>query len=132
MAEVPAHPTQPTTAQGVAAPRPAAGSPAARSVARPAVQPRCQDELEVLIRARYPIIYVVSWEEERVAQQLNAIAAKRNKKLYVWTYTQGIVKFGAEPQRAKSGSGSTSDPLSALDTVLSQVEPAIYLFKDFH
>jgi AAA+ superfamily predicted ATPase len=96
------------------------------------VQPRCQDELEVLIRARYPIIYVVSWEEERVAQQLNAIAAKRNKKLYVWTYTQGIVKFGAEPQRAKSGSGSTSDPLAALDAVLAQVEPAIYLFKDFH
>jgi AAA+ superfamily predicted ATPase len=99
---------------------------------RPVAQARCRDELEVLIRARYPIIYVLSWEEERVEQQLNEIARKRNKKFYVWTYTQGITKYGAEPQRTKSGSGTTSDPLAALDTVLSQVEPAIYLFKDFH
>ena len=32
-----------------------------------------EDELEVLIRARYPIIYVVSWEEERVEKQLGQI-----------------------------------------------------------
>ena len=57
-----------------------------------------EDELEVLIRARYPIIYVLSWEEERVEKQLAEIAAARNKKLHVWTYTQGIVRYGAEPQ----------------------------------
>lgn len=90
------------------------------------------DELDVLIRARYPIIYVLSWEEERIEKELAYIAAARNKKLYVWTCTQGIVKHGAEPQKAKSGSGNTSDPLSALDAVLQHVEPAIYLFKDFH
>ena len=92
----------------------------------------CRDELDVLIRARYPLIYVVSWEEERVEQQLSRIAASRNKKLFVWTYTQGIVKYGSEPQRAKSGNGSTADPLAALDSVLADVDPAIYLFKDFH
>jgi AAA+ superfamily predicted ATPase len=86
----------------------------------------------VLIRARYPIIYVTSWEEERVEQRLSVIARSRNKQLYVWTYTQGITKHGAEPQRIKSGTGTTSDPLAALDAVLAQVEPAIYLFKDFH
>lgn len=91
-----------------------------------------EHELEVLIRARYPIIYVLSWEEERVEKQLAQIATARNKKFHVWTYTQGIVRYGAEPQRAKSGTGSTTDPLSALDAVLQHVEPAIYLFKDFH
>ncbi len=89
-------------------------------------------ELEVLIRARYPVIYVVSWEEERVERCLAEIAEKRGKKLLVWTITQGIVKSGAEPQRSKAGSNSTSDPIAALDTVIEQVEPAIYLFKDFH
>jgi hypothetical protein len=89
-------------------------------------------ELDVLIRARYPIIQVVSWEEERVEQQLSRIANARNKRLYVWTCTQGIVKHGAEPQRLKSTSGSTADPLAALDAVLSEVDPAIYLFKDLH
>lgn len=90
------------------------------------------EELEVLIRARYPIIYVVSWEEERLEKQLAQLAQRRNKKLFVWTYTQGIVKYGNEAQRAKSGSGNTSDPIAALDAVIAQVEPAIYLFKDFH
>ncbi len=90
------------------------------------------DELEVLIRARYPIIYVVSWEEERVERYLREIAEKRNKNLFVWTVTQGIIKSGAESQRAKFGGGNTGDPLVALDAVIQHVEPAIYLFKDFH
>jgi AAA+ superfamily predicted ATPase len=93
----------------------------------------CRDELDVLIRARYPIIYVVSWEEERVEAQLAKIAAARNKKFFVWTYAQGILKHGSEPPaRSKCGSGSSADPLTAIDTVISDADPAIYLFKDFH
>ena len=120
-----------------ALPKVPAGQVAAKSSAKqtkrkPATQRSCAEELEVLIRARYPIIYLVSWEEERVEQYLARIASKRNKKVFVWTFTQGIVRQGAEPQRTKSGSGSTTDPLAALDAVLDQMEPSIYLFKDFH
>jgi AAA+ superfamily predicted ATPase len=96
---------------------------------------RCRppaEELEILIRARYPIIYVISWEEERVEQYLSQIAQKRKKKVYIWSFTQGLVKQGSEPQRSKGSAGSTSDPLAALDAVLEQLEPAIFLFKDFH
>ncbi|MCC6493424.1 MAG: AAA family ATPase [Pirellulales bacterium] len=89
-------------------------------------------ELDVLIRARYPIIYVTTWEEERVERCLREIAASRSKKLFVWTITQGIVKSGVDPQQARSGAGNTADPLAALDAVIAQIEPAIYLFKDFH
>lgn len=91
-----------------------------------------QQELDVLVRARYPIIYVVTWEEERVERCLREIGAARNKNVFVWTITQGIVKSGTDAQQSKSGSGNTSDPLAALDAVINQVEPAIYLFKDFH
>ncbi len=138
-------PTQRPLAPAPKAVRPAAevSSPAAvvsKTVAGSAkvVQtpgPRCHSaaqELDVLVRARYPIVYVVTWEEERVERCLREIAAARNKNLFVWTITQGIVKSGSEPQHAKSGGGSTSDPLAALDAVIHQVEPAIYLFKDFH
>ena len=78
------------------------------------------------------MIYVVSWEEERVERCLREIAEKREKNLYVWTVTQGIVKSGVEPQQTKVGGGNTADPLAALDAVIQQVQPAIYLFKDFH
>jgi ATP-dependent 26S proteasome regulatory subunit len=109
--------------------------------AEPAAPPRQEDsprrldpldELEVLIRARYPIIYVVSWEEERVERYLREISEKRNKNLFVWTVTQGITKSGVDAQRAKFGGGNTGDPLVALDAVIQHVEPAVYLFKDFH
>ena len=107
----------------------------ARAIQKPRAVPRRlspQEELEILIRARYPVIYVVSWEEERVERCLREIAEKREKSLYVWTVTQGIVKSGVEPQQTKVGGGNTADPLAALDAVIQQVQPAIYLFKDFH
>jgi AAA+ superfamily predicted ATPase len=118
----------------------ASGIPMVRREARPATpqpqaaaaQKRPPDELEVLIRARYPIIYVVTWEEERLERRLDEIARRRNKTFHVWTCSQGIVKFGADPQRPKAGAGSTCDPIGGLDAVLAHVDPAIFLFKDLH
>jgi AAA+ superfamily predicted ATPase len=107
----------------------AAPPPAPAATAAPRKPP---DELEVLIRARYPIIYVVTWEEERLELRLSEIAKKRNKTFHVWTCSQGLVKHGAEPQRGKTGSGSTCDPIAGLDAVLAHVDPAIFLFKDLH
>jgi ATP-dependent 26S proteasome regulatory subunit len=110
----------------------AAKAAAALAKLPPKVVSPAHRELDVLIRARYPIIYVTTWEEERVERCLREIAASRSKKLFIWTITQGIVKAGSDPQQGKSGAGSTTDPLAALDAVIGQVEPAIYMFKDFH
>lgn len=88
------------------------------------------DELEVLIRARYPIIHVVTWEERRVEQQLRLFAAQRTKQLYCWSVTTGLVKSTAgQPVSRTKG---LADPVEALDAVIEHKEPAIYLFKDFH
>ena len=114
--------------------KPAPAAPPAKSaqLTSSAAFKQSRDELEVLIRARYPIIYVVTWEEERLEQRLLEIAKKRNKSLHVWTCSQGMVQFGADPQRSKGGSGSTCDPVAGLDAVLAYVEPGIFLFKDLH
>jgi SpoVK/Ycf46/Vps4 family AAA+-type ATPase len=91
-----------------------------------------QTEIETLIRARYPILYVITTEEMRVQNILVDIAAKRQKKLFEWTYSSGITPAGASIQSQKSRNTATKDPLAALDSVIDQVEPAIFLFKDFH
>ena len=91
-----------------------------------------QTEIETLIRARYPILYIITSEEMRVQNILVEIAAKRQKKVFEWTYSSGIVPAGASIQSQKSRSPATKDPLAALDMVIDQVEPAIFLFKDFH
>ena len=90
------------------------------------------DEIEILIRARYPILYIVSWEEQRVQDWLVETARKRNKRVFEWSFNTGIVPAGTSVQSQRPRTSTTKDPLAALDHVIDQVEPAIYLFKDLH
>jgi len=91
-----------------------------------------QIELETLIRARYPILYILSSEETRLQSLVLDIAAKRQKKVFEWSYSTGIVPAGTSIQSQKHRNAATKDPLMALDQVIEQVEPAIFIFKDFH
>lgn len=102
--------------------------PAAATLA-PASGPPA-DELELLIRARYPVLYVVSWEEARVEQHLLQIAARRNKQMFAWSITGGMRRIGGavNPPRARG----LADPIEALDQIIESKEPAIYLLQDFH
>ena len=89
-------------------------------------------ELETLIRARYPILYVVSAEEARVQQMVVGIAQRWQKKVFEWSFSTGIVPAGTSIQSQKHRNAPTKDPLVALDQVIDQVDPAIFVFKDFH
>src|SRR6266568_3758748 len=91
-----------------------------------------QAELETLIRARYPILYIVSSEEMRVQHLVVEIAKKRQKKAFEWSYSTGIVPAGTSIQSQKHRNAATKEPLLALEQVIEQVEPAIFIFKDFH
>jgi hypothetical protein len=91
-----------------------------------------QNELETLIRARYPIIYIISSEEMRVQNVVVEIAQKRQKKVFEWSYNTGVVPAGTSIQSQKNRNVATKDPLQALDLVIEHVEPAIFIFKDFH
>jgi len=83
-------------------------------------------ELELLIRARYPIIYIVSWEEKRVEDALREIAQERGKKIFFWTITQGM------SLNANNRDSATRDPLAALDFVMDSRDQALFVLKDFH
>jgi AAA+ superfamily predicted ATPase len=117
---------------GVRPSRPPAPTVPALVTARPpAAQPEPPaDELELLIRARYPVLYVVSWEEARVEAHLAAIAQRRGKGMYTWSVTSGMRKVGAGPGVQKSR--GLADPVEALDQIIEHKEPAIYLLQDFH
>ncbi|MBC8096051.1 MAG: AAA family ATPase, partial [Akkermansiaceae bacterium] len=91
-----------------------------------------QTELETLIRARYPILYVLTNEELRVQNVVTDIAKQRQKKVFEWSYSTGIVPAGTSIQSQKNRNPATKEPLAALDQVIEQVEPAIFVFKDFH
>jgi SpoVK/Ycf46/Vps4 family AAA+-type ATPase len=89
-------------------------------------------ELEILIRARYPLLYVISWEEQRVLHQVTQIGSKLNKSVFEWSINTGLVPAGTSLQAQKQRDAATEDPLVALGNVIDHVEPALYVFKDFH
>jgi ATPase family associated with various cellular activities (AAA) len=91
-----------------------------------------QTEIETFIRARYPILYILTSEELRVQSLVIDIAKKRQKKVFEWSYSTGIVPAGTSIQSQKNRNAATKDPLAALDQVIEQVEPAIFIFKDLH
>jgi SpoVK/Ycf46/Vps4 family AAA+-type ATPase len=88
-------------------------------------------ELDVLIRAKYPILYIVSWEERRIEQNLRDVAADLRKKLYGWTLTDGIIPLDVVYSGPPSDP-TTRSPLRALDYIAASQESAIFLLKDFH
>ena len=84
--------------------------------------------IEILIRARYPIIYVVTFEEARVLAALEQIARTRNKRMYLWSLTQGLTAGGT----STPGGEGTRNLVAALDQVLHSRESALYVFRDAH
>jgi len=89
-------------------------------------------EVETLIRARYPVIYLVTFEESKTDRVLARIAGGRNKKSYGWSFTQGIHPLIGAADGSKSRTSATKDPLAALDQVMASNEAAIFVFKDLH
>ncbi|HIE09483.1 MAG TPA: AAA family ATPase [Armatimonadetes bacterium] len=91
-------------------------------------------ELSILIKARYPIIYIVSPEEERVEAALRE-AAGDGRPIIPWSIT--LPFSGQKPQGAKFDPfAEVSEAMAALDRIEQEAirdrdSPAIYLLKDF-
>src|SRR4051812_38876085 len=89
-------------------------------------------EVETLIRARYPILYIQSSEEARLQSVIADIAQRRQKQLYEWSCSPALLPGGTSIQASKPKSPPPREPLPALDFVVDHAEPAIFLFKDLH
>jgi SpoVK/Ycf46/Vps4 family AAA+-type ATPase len=89
-----------------------------------------ENELEVLIRAKYPLIYLLSWEERRVEAMLRRVAASRQKRLFTWTVTDGIV--AVDTVRPTPIDPDATAPIDALEYVFHSRDAAIFCFKDLH
>lgn len=87
------------------------------------------DELELLLRARYSLVYVPTLEEERVEAAIAACAQRQgNRAVYIWDFVDG---YQGNPNDAGFG---RRNPLQALEFVekLSASAAAIFVLRDFH
>lgn len=90
-----------------------------------------QEELNILIQAQYPLIYLITSEEERAEQTISTIAqqCKPQRRMFVWTVTHGIVEYG-QPRNVTQH--NTVSPEAAIEWVTRQRDPALFVFKDLH
>lgn len=87
-------------------------------------------EIEVLIRAKYPILYILTWEEERAAQAVEEVAAELNRTVHRWTLTRGFRP--PVPQRSPDPKQRLAPELEALAQIHGAADNAICLLQDFH
>lgn len=91
------------------------------------------NNLEILIRSRYPIIYIISHEEQRVLGALGDIASRLGKTMYSWSCLSGLVPTGLPaPAQRKMVNTSSRDPIAALRETMESKDPALFVFRDFH
>jgi ATP-dependent 26S proteasome regulatory subunit len=97
----------------------------------PEMVPPFVENLERHIRARYSILYLLTWEEDRARRMLLDLSQSMNKSLFEWSITDGL--------RAMNGTGEaagatkrTREPLAVLNEVLQSGASAVYVLKDFH
>ncbi|QZZ20548.1 AAA family ATPase [Leptothermofonsia sichuanensis E412] len=87
------------------------------------------DEFELLLRARYPLIYIPTREEERIETAI-AHSAKQlgNRAVYIWDFVDG---YQGNPNDAGFGK---RNPLQALEFVekLPAAAAAVFVLRDFH
>ncbi len=95
-------------------------------------------ELDTLIRARYTLLAVNTYEEERLKEcllELVTLEKHRDKPLYHWSRTNGIIKIVDEksngvPLKEPKVFPETEDPMSALEFITKQ-KTGIFLLCDF-
>lgn len=87
-----------------------------------------RDEFELLLRARYPIIYIPTREEERIEATIAQVAKQQgNRAIYTWDFVDG---YQGNPNEVGFGK---RNPLQALELVekLPAAAATIFILRDY-
>lgn len=87
-------------------------------------------QLSRLFRARFPYIYLTTWEEERAIALINKIAKSEKlirftRDVYIWTQTNGFMLNGQKID-------GTNSPDKAIDFIKEANKNAVFVLCDFH
>ena len=89
-------------------------------------------KLSNLIRARFPMIYITTYEEERVTKYIKSIATdakqvKYPREVFTWTQTNGLYNNSTD-----KGVADTTCPCKMLEYIRKYDKDAVFILYDFH
>lgn len=87
--------------------------------------------LSNLMRARFPFLYIPTWEEERALSIIRSTVTNEDliktvRKVFIWSVTNGMTEDG------KQGKEDLKAPLKCLEFIATYDQPAVFILKDFH
>jgi ATP-dependent 26S proteasome regulatory subunit len=90
-----------------------------------------QHQFQTYVRAGYPILYVVTPEEDRaielVSRALADDEALASRRPFVWSVSRGLCTVDLKSVDAK-----TADPKKVLPALLELKDPGVFILLDFH
>jgi SpoVK/Ycf46/Vps4 family AAA+-type ATPase len=81
-------------------------------------------ELQLLVRARYPLVWLVTHEERRAERILRELASELQREVVFWSSSEGF------DHAALAGQGG--DAPAALQAIRKASEKRIFVLKDLH
>lgn len=90
-----------------------------------------KESLALLFAARFPVLYIESFEEDRVLRAVQAVAAGEflrgaPRPVHTWSVTRGFVGPDTTQQ------GGTADPRKALEWLIRQDHAGVFVMLDLH
>jgi SpoVK/Ycf46/Vps4 family AAA+-type ATPase len=97
---------------------------------------KTEQYLTNLFKARFPFIYIPTWEEIRAIDLITKIAEntktmKTKRDVFVWSQTEGLNKILADSQESIN-TNTPENPVEALNFIDNYNKPAILILKDVH
>lgn len=92
---------------------------------------RTKRDLANMFKARFPFVYIPTWEEERAIDFIDKVVQdetliKTTRTTFIWSQTEGLY------QRNEKANEDTKQPLKLLEFIERHNEPAVFILKDFH
>lgn len=91
--------------------------------------PNYAQDVVAYVKARVPLLYLVSWEEERILRAVEQAAIELRQRCYVWRVTEGLRNVAlpgeAPDKRAR-------EPAAVLTRIRREEASALYVLLDFH
>lgn len=100
-------------------------------IATSSAELKFENTIANLLRARFPFLYISTWEEIRVLSLIGSVAKNAElirtpRKVFEWSVTEGLAESGKSPGE------ETKSALKALEFIERCQEPAVFVLKDFH
>ena len=92
--------------------------------------PGLLEQLQAHVRARFPLLYLVTWEEERALREVERVAIELRARCYVWSEAAGLRNVAtpeADPEDRRA-----REPLAVLGRIERDEKPALYVLLDLH